>query len=117
MDRFVVCIFRGFHDPFCECRVCMNHVGHLRDRRPQLHRHGGFMNEICSMSTDDVDAENLAVIGPCDDLAESCRISRGLSLPQGRVSETADLQAAATRRLRARLRSLACLRLGEADTT
>ena len=62
MHALALDILGRFHDGFGEGRVGVDRVHQLIDRGLQLDGDAGFVDQVRGMGSDDVDAQNLAVL-------------------------------------------------------
>ena len=58
MNRVALDILRRFHQTLGQCRMGMDHLGHLGRGRTDLHRQSRFMHQVGGMGPKDVHAEN-----------------------------------------------------------
>src|ERR1043165_5998223 len=117
MYRQMVHVFRGFHDCFGDGRVRVNRAAQLFCGRLQLHPDAGFGENLGRVRADDVNAQNLVVLGFADDLDEAFFFADDARLARSGEGELADLHIVAKlARLRFRQAGRADLRVAVSTT-
>ena len=66
----------------------MNHVGEILDGQPTLHGHGGFMNEVRRMRTNNMDAKNFLGLFIRNHFKMSKRLTNGLCFSETGIFES-----------------------------
>ena len=81
----------GFHGDFAEGRVGVDRLAEFGGGHLQVHRGGGFGNQVGGMRPDDMDAKNPVGVLVGDDLAETGSFADGHGLAKAGEGEFADM--------------------------